>query len=89
MEEPTNKTIKLINLPETIAFHWHSKVRVSLYPEKFLCLMECNTDVLVEVCNWLFSELGYRFASLVVEDQPQKWLLRYLEFPEFLVELKT
>jgi Ni,Fe-hydrogenase III large subunit/Ni,Fe-hydrogenase III component G len=78
MGEPLNKTVKLINLPETIASRWHSKVRVSLYPEKFLCLMECNTDILVEVCNWLFSELRYRFASLVVEDQPDKWLLRYI-----------
>ena len=78
MEEPLNKTVKLINLPETIASRWHSKVRVNLYPEKFICLIECNTDVLVEVCNWLFSELRYRFASLVVEDQPEKWLLRYI-----------
>jgi len=78
MGEPLNKTIKLIHLPETIASRWHSKIRVNLYPDKILCVMECNTDVLVEVCDCLFSELRYRFASLVVEDQPEKWLLRYI-----------
>jgi Ni,Fe-hydrogenase III large subunit/Ni,Fe-hydrogenase III component G len=39
--------------------------------------IECEPQALPEVCNWLFSDLGYSFGGLVVEEAA-RWELRYL-----------
>ncbi len=32
---------------------------------------------LPDICGWLFSDLGYSFAGLIVEEGPSQWELRY------------
>jgi len=78
MREPLHQPGKLPSLSEEIARRWPGKVRVSFVPEKFLGQMECDASILGEVCAWLFSEKGYSFASLIVEDQKGEWHLRYI-----------
>lgn len=78
MRGPLNHTEKLTRLAEEAAMRWLGNLRTSLIPGKFVGEMECDASILVEVCSWLFSEKGYSFASLVVEERPAEWLLRYI-----------
>ena len=78
MRGPLNHTWKLASLSEEIVLRWPGKIQARFIPEKFLAQMECDASILGEVCAWLFSEKGYSFASLVVEELPVGWLLRYI-----------
>jgi Ni,Fe-hydrogenase III large subunit/Ni,Fe-hydrogenase III component G len=78
MERPLDDAVKLKNLPEEIAMRWPGQARVNLDLQNGLCRMECEASVLTEVCFWLFSKLGYSFASLVVEEEPAEFSLRYI-----------
>jgi formate hydrogenlyase subunit 5 len=42
-----------------------------------VCQIECEPPQLAEVCNWLFTERGYSFGGLIVE-QRRRWELRYV-----------
>ncbi len=78
MRQTLNQAEKFRRQAEETALRWPGKVRASFVPGQFMGQMECDASVLVEACAWLFSEKGYHFASLVVEDQPGDWLLRYI-----------
>ena len=39
--------------------------------------MTCAHAALADLCGRLFLEWGYAFAGLIVEEQPDEWLLRY------------
>jgi formate hydrogenlyase subunit 5 len=45
------------------------------------CQLECEPDILPEICEWLFSSLRYSFGSLIVE-QRARWDLRYVFYGE-------
>jgi len=77
-----NKTLSFADLPEVIAKRWHGQVRASLDVKEFLCLIECEASHVPDLCNWLFSELGYSLASLIIEELPSYWLLRYVFYGE-------
>ncbi|HUL29209.1 MAG TPA: hypothetical protein VLZ03_02050, partial [Thermodesulfobacteriota bacterium] len=70
MERPLDDAVKLKNLSEEIAMRWPDQVRVDLDLQNGLCQMESEASVLTEVCSWLFSERGYSFTSLIVEEEP-------------------
>jgi len=78
VERPLSDTDKLKSLSEEIALRWLDQVRVNLDLQNGLCRMECEASVLADVCSWLFSKLGYSFASLVVEEEPAEWSLWYI-----------
>jgi formate hydrogenlyase subunit 5 len=57
---------------------WLERVRVNGKPDKSGAYeIDCEPQVLPDVCNWLFSDLGYSFGGLVVEEAAQ-WDLRYM-----------
>ena len=78
MGEPMNQKSEGANLLKEISLRWPGEVRVSHGPEKSLGLVECQTPTLTDICSWLFSEKGLSFASLIVEEQPAEWHLRYI-----------
>ena len=45
------------------------------------CQLECEPDILLEICEWLFSGLHYSFGGLIVE-QRARWNLRYVFYGE-------
>jgi len=45
------------------------------------CQLECEPDILPEICEWLFSSLHYSFGGLIVE-QRARWDLRYVFYGE-------
>jgi len=78
MERLLHDTVSLNNLSEEIALRWPEQVRVNPDLQNGLCRMECEASVLTEVCSWLFSKMGYSFASLIVEEEPAEFSLRYI-----------
>ena len=84
MELPLDKSVgsitDLITVSKIAENRWLGRVQNRLDPNKPLCYLECDAGVIQRVCDWLFTELGYTFASLVVDETPSQWLLRYLFF---------
>jgi Ni,Fe-hydrogenase III large subunit/NADH:ubiquinone oxidoreductase subunit C len=65
-------------VPSDAASRWPDSVRVSVDARRNLCSIECEADVLADVCAWLFTEAGYTFAGLIVEEHDAEWHLRYV-----------
>lgn len=57
---------------------WPDEVRAAVSPDRSAFFLECGPDRVSAVCSWLFNELDYSFASLVVEEEPPGWYIRYL-----------
>ena len=78
MEEHHSNNIRSIDLSETIAKRWHWQVNVRFNPELSQYYVECDRSHLVDLCRWLFYEMEYGFASMVVEEAADAWLCRYI-----------
>ena len=66
--------------------------RISLSSDADVCHISCAAGDLVEVCEWLWRELGFAFATLIVEERNDSQSLRYVfyknaEMPWVHVEL--
>src|SRR6266851_2947981 len=66
-----------INLAELCAARWPGQVSASLDSAGRICRLACRAEELREICAWLMSELGFAFATLIVEEHPA-WLLTYI-----------
>ena len=69
-------------LPDAVEKRWPGQVQVYLDIERSICFMTCGKSLLQDICEWVFSKLGYGFATLVVEESPSDWLLRYIFYGE-------
>jgi formate hydrogenlyase subunit 5 len=72
----------MINLAEMAAAaeqNWPGLVQAWVDRRRPLCELRCPpSEVLPEVVHWVVDELLFRFAGLIVEQEPQEWDLRYL-----------
>jgi formate hydrogenlyase subunit 5 len=74
--------VALGQVVEEIKAHWAGRVSGSINDGvSARCEVECQPDVLPEICEWLFSSLHYSFGSLIVE-QRTRWDLRYVFYGE-------
>ena len=78
MHLPLNNVVKFVELPDILADRWQEKVSVSLDLENLIVNVETGVKDIKGICKHLFSELGYSFATLVVEEEATAWLLRYI-----------
>jgi len=81
-----------LDLPELCRRKWHGRVTTTLDGDKGICRLRCERDDLVDLCQWLGQELGYAFATMIVEGNPDRWSLQYIfyndaETPWVYVEL--
>jgi formate hydrogenlyase subunit 5 len=73
------------DLPALCRARWAGAVAASSDPAG-LCRIRCRPEQLREVCEWLTGELGFAFATLVVEDTAEPttgrplWRLLYIFF---------
>jgi formate hydrogenlyase subunit 5 len=84
--------------PESLAERcqrlWKGKVIAAFDQAARICRFECRPDELVQVCQWLSRDLGFAFATLIVEEEPGAgWLLIYVFYkdadsPWIYVELR-
>jgi Ni,Fe-hydrogenase III large subunit/Ni,Fe-hydrogenase III component G len=66
------------SLPDAVAKRWPGQVQVNLDVRRSTCLLTCDSRLLPDICEWVCSTSGFRFATLVVEEEPAQWLLRYV-----------
>jgi formate hydrogenlyase subunit 5 len=82
MEQYPPNNVRLLDLSETIAKRWHWQINVSINAELSQCYVECDRSKLLELCRWLIHDMEYDFASLIVEETAEDWLLRYILYGE-------
>lgn len=67
------------SLPELCRERWQGRIAATLERAAGPCRLECRAEELAQVCEWLVRDLGYLFATLVVEEAPgPSWSLRYV-----------
>jgi formate hydrogenlyase subunit 5 len=65
-------------LLELCRSEWRGVVVASLDETRGICRIECGTEHLREMCEWITRDLEFNFATLIVEQVPQgDWLLLY------------
>jgi len=82
----TRYPVKLLDLSETIAKRWHWQINVGINVNLSQCYVKCNLNNLPEICRWLIHEMDYDFASLIVEETANDWLLRYIFYGDSDIE---
>lgn len=58
---------------------WSEALAVEVERERCICHLACAAQTLAEVCGWLSNDLGYVFATMVVEEKHgSHWSLAYV-----------
>lgn len=65
------------SLPELCRRRWKGEIIATADEGGRICRISCGTERLREVCQWLTHDLGFAFATLVVEQTATNWLLLY------------
>jgi formate hydrogenlyase subunit 5 len=65
-------------LGEALHSGWPDTVHATFAAAQGTWHLECPAGVLPDLAAWLFTERGYSFAGLVVEEKATEWRLRYL-----------
>jgi formate hydrogenlyase subunit 5 len=92
LERRTQQTPE--HLAELCRRKWRGRVSTVSERDGQICRLQCPVKELPELCQWLTRELGFVFATLIVEeDQAGGWLLHYVfykngESPWVYVELQ-
>jgi formate hydrogenlyase subunit 5 len=86
MTQHSSNNVMLVDLSETIAKRWHWQINVSINAQLSQCYVECDRNNLLELCRWLIYDMEYDFASLIVEETAEDWLLRYIFYGEPAIE---
>jgi Ni,Fe-hydrogenase III large subunit/Ni,Fe-hydrogenase III component G len=78
---------------ELFRSRWQGGVVTALDGAWGACRIECGVERLRDICEWLTRDLDFAFATLVVEQTPEHWLLLYAFYkdavsPLVQVELK-
>jgi formate hydrogenlyase subunit 5 len=68
----------LADIPRLIERRWSGTAHGQLDASGGLCDVSCERATLQDVSGWLFRELDYSFAGLIVEEGEQAWELRYV-----------
>ena len=66
------------DLPARCERRWGGNVRTTLEDSRAICHLHCRSDNLADVAAWLFAELGFAFATLVVEEGASEWALTHV-----------
>ena len=78
MSLPLTNVVRWLDLPQAVAGLWGGSIEGRVDEDKLTVYFECPLHHLQELCAYLFSNLGYSFATLVVEEGSSEWLLRYI-----------
>jgi formate hydrogenlyase subunit 5 len=62
---------------------WKGRVGAEFEQDGRICRLQCPVKELPELCQWLTHDLGFMFATLIVEEQQVGgWLLRYIFYKD-------
>ena len=79
---PLENIVNFIDLPQAVASRWPGRIEIKVDEERFRVTLTCSSVDLQELCGWLFSQQGYRLATLVVEENDSEWTIRYIFYGE-------
>jgi formate hydrogenlyase subunit 5 len=69
-------------LQKQIEQRWPGQAQCRFDPTRDICEVACARPVLAELCGRLFLGWGFSFASLIVDESPTEWRLRYAFYGE-------
>lgn len=72
----------LKSLPEWIEQRWPGKIQIHSDLQGSLSTLNCDVGHLPDLCHWLFGDLGYSFAGLIIEEGSSAWEHRHLFYGE-------
>jgi formate hydrogenlyase subunit 5 len=78
MDFPLDHILRLIDLPRAVKSIWEGKAATRMDQEGLRLHITCDPGILQELCGWLFSEQGYSFGTLIVEEEEREWVIRYI-----------
>jgi formate hydrogenlyase subunit 5 len=67
--------------PDLCRERWGGLVDIAVEEGRRICRIECQTENLREICEWLMRDLGLSFATLIAEMQPA-WSLTYIFYKD-------
>ena len=74
----TNTRPRILDVAETVMQRWPEHARAYMDAERRITHVESMPGTLRAICRWLFADLHYAFATLVVEETtPAGWHLMY------------
>lgn len=71
-----------VDLAAQVSRRWRQRIAPRSDARDDSCELSCPSDVLPEVCAWLFTEAGYSFGGLIAEEDASEWALRYVFYGE-------
>ncbi len=69
---------KLSRFAASILERWPQGVEILPAASPLQCQISCEERYLPDLCEWVFSTAGYSFATLIIEEFPEDWSLRYV-----------
>ncbi len=79
MLEPTVKSrSRAEGAPDLSSRVWKGRVAATFDRDAQSCRLQCSCDDLVDMCQWLSQDLGFVFATLIVEEGPSGRSLLYI-----------
>jgi len=76
------RTEKFKKVCGQISAQWGQEISYNSDEEQLRLDINVERDALPKVCEWIFTTLGYCFATLVVEEGDEKWSIRYIFYGE-------
>ncbi len=73
-----NNVLKFTDLPRMVASRWGDSLEIKIDQERQLIQITCDPEVLQDLCQWLFYRQGYSLATLIAEEAPPEWVMRYI-----------
>lgn len=70
--------MKLADIPMQVTGRRWGVAELVIVGAEPSCEVVCPPASLAELCAWLFTEAGYSFAGLIVEEGRSEWALRYV-----------
>jgi formate hydrogenlyase subunit 5 len=78
----TDQRSSALDLPALCQGKWHGRVSAALDGNTGICRLRCAPGDLVNLCQWLGHELGFAFATLIVEENAEAWTLLYIFYKD-------
>ncbi len=82
MSDSPEVASELVGLVERVERRWGGRATTTRDGASSVYRIVCGCADLRELCGWLTAEMGYAFATLVVEDEPTGFRLTYVFYPE-------
>ncbi len=83
MLDPTVKSrSRAEGAPDLAMRIWKGRVAATFDHDTQSCHLQCSCDDLVDMCQWLSEDLGFVFATLIVDDGSDGWSLSYVFYKD-------